>query len=340
MEFGLDIIIPTYKDVEGLRRTLKSVYYPQYKDFLTITVIDDCSPEPYDEVEAEYPDITFHHLKKNRGPGFARQYGLEHTSRPYILFLDCGDILISKYSTLEIKDLAEENPTYLLFLFTWISDKTGKISTKLMRSTQGWVYKRELFNLYDIEFCTDKVGGYADEDVGFNHICTTIVKHMELRDHEQYSRFCSIPIYKKINDPNSITNQCHYFLTKQIPGLSINAAHVMNILARNNLDKIDRDTFIDELNMLLFSLYKDFADCATRGCDLLQEHWTSIRKFYFDVYKQYESWPENETYILQNIGRYLEKIRKFVPRPNIRRFIHQLNDYELCPQEYYDLRSD
>ena len=28
----LDIIIPSYKDMEGLYRTLKSVCYPQYKD--------------------------------------------------------------------------------------------------------------------------------------------------------------------------------------------------------------------------------------------------------------------------------------------------------------------
>ena len=80
----LDIIIPSYKDIEGLRRTLKSVYHPQYDEWVTITVIDDCSNTDYSEIMADYPMINFYILPENNGPGYVRQYGIEHKKEPYI----------------------------------------------------------------------------------------------------------------------------------------------------------------------------------------------------------------------------------------------------------------
>ena len=181
----LDIIIPAYKDVEGLRTTLQSVYYPQYKDWITITVIDDCSPIKYNEVEKEYQNVTFYHLKENGGPGNARQYGIEHTKEPYIIFVDCGDIILSKYSFLEIKDMIESHPDYYLFFWTWINEKTNQLSTIPMRSTQGWVYRRDFIESYNIKFCIGKDGGYAHEDVGFNRTCVAIIDHLEKHNNQQ-----------------------------------------------------------------------------------------------------------------------------------------------------------
>ena len=175
----LDIIIPTYKDPEGLRRTLKSVYYPEQSDWVTITVIDDCSPIKYDEIEADYPTITFHHLPENHGPGYARQYGIDHTLEPYFIFVDCGDILYFKFALMAIKEMIESHPNYYLFQWAWILE-SDHVSSNLARSTQGWVYRRSMFDTYSIRFCTDQLGGRADEDVGYNHVWTTIIKHMEI----------------------------------------------------------------------------------------------------------------------------------------------------------------
>jgi len=33
--------------------------------------------------------------KENKGPGYARQYGLNHTQKSYIMFIDTGDIFTS-----------------------------------------------------------------------------------------------------------------------------------------------------------------------------------------------------------------------------------------------------
>lgn len=326
----LDIIIPTYKDPEGLRRTLKSVYYPQQSDWVTITVIDDCSPIKYDEIEADYPTITFHHLPENHGPGYARQYGIDHTSEPYFIFVDCGDMLYYNFALMAIKSLIEAHPDYYLFQWAWIQE-SGKISTRTSRSTQGWVYSRKLFDLYPIRFCIDKLGGRADEDVGFNHTCTTVIKHMETADNTQYSAYCEMPIYKKIRNEESITNTGHYYFEKHIPGLVINAEFCIRQLEEMNLSL---DILIEELNILFFNIYEAFIDCAKKENQYTQRNWEYIRQFYFNIYKKYENEPLNEKHITQCTSRFMERLQKKTNYINIRRFIRELNDYEEYPLYY------
>lgn len=329
----LDIIIPSYKDMNGLYRTLKSVYYPQYKDWITITVIDDCSNEDYSEIMSDYPSVHFYFLKENHGPGSVRQYGIDHTKEPYIFFIDCGDIILSKYSFMEIKDEIEAHPNYYLLFWCWINEHK-KISDIHYRSTQGWVYKRELLNKYNIRFCENGVGCRADEDVGFNHMCTTIIKHLEVRDNKQYSAFMPVPIYQKVFYEKSITNSDNFNLTKHIPGLAMNATHCIDTLAKTD---IDIDILLDELNALLFSLYKAFLNYMTQDKELLDTHWETIRRFYLNVYKQYEGFSANENYLTQNTRRFLDTLKKIIPNPNIKRFIQELNENEFCPTRYFNI---
>ena len=333
----LDIIIPTYKDPEGLRRTLQSVCYPEYEDWVNITVIDDCSPIACDEVIADYPQIKYYRLNENRGPGFARQFGIEHTHEPYFTFIDCGDVLISKYSLCEIKDAIEENPNYFLFFFTWLSQKTGKISSRQMRSTQGWVYKRDFFKDHLVAFCTDSVAGYANEDIGFNRTCVAIIRHMERQDEKQYSLFKDVPIYKKIFHSESITNTNNYRLTRQIPGIAINTTLSIYLLEQNH---IDIDIIVEELNFMTFSLYKNFLRCAKEDYTSAYEHWKTIRTFYFNTYEKYEHLPENEIFLTQKTGLWLKMLREYTSHPNIKRFLLELKENEECPEHYYNLRSE
>ena len=86
----LDIIIPTYKNKEGLEKTLQSI--PNYKE-VAVTVVDDGSNLNYNDLQDKY-NFRLIELQKNSGPGIARQIGITVTNEPYILFMDTGDYLI------------------------------------------------------------------------------------------------------------------------------------------------------------------------------------------------------------------------------------------------------
>jgi len=53
---------------------------------ITITIIDDCSSVQYDVKTIRMP--------QNGGPGAARQYGINHTIEPFIMFVDAGDTFV------------------------------------------------------------------------------------------------------------------------------------------------------------------------------------------------------------------------------------------------------
>jgi lipopolysaccharide biosynthesis glycosyltransferase len=65
----LDIIIPTYKNKKGLRRTLNSI--PSNPN-VNVIVVDDCSNLDYSDILEEYPSLHFYQLEENSGPGMAR----------------------------------------------------------------------------------------------------------------------------------------------------------------------------------------------------------------------------------------------------------------------------
>ena len=331
MKFELDIIIPAYKDAEGLRRTLNSAYQQDQSDWISITVVDDCSPESYAEVEKDFPTVQFYHLKENHGPGYARQYGMEHTSKPYFLFLDCGDIMLSHNAVIDIKNEIEKHPTYYIFLFTWIFEKSKGISTKHCRSTQGYVYKREFFKLFNVKFGTTPECSYAHEDVGFNRTCINIIKNLEWETHKRYQMYSPIVIQQKIFNESSITNACKYRLHKMIPGMAHNMALSLQELAENG---VDLDILLDELCAIMLSLYKHFLRCRAEDITTVDKHWKVIRWFYLNTYKQYEEWPITNERLELQMPRNLKRFARYSTHANFRRFLHELNLYEECPDSY------
>ena len=98
----IDLIIPYYNNPEGLNQTLKSIN----KNIFYITVIDDNSSiyMPYDNAA----DQVFRY-NMNRGPGFARQLGIDKTNNEYIMFIDTGDIFLSQEIQNEIVQAITSN---------------------------------------------------------------------------------------------------------------------------------------------------------------------------------------------------------------------------------------
>ena len=97
----IDLIIPYYNNIDGLKRTLSSIDYTVFR----VTIIDDCSPTNF----IYPPNVTVIYNEKNVGPGIGRQIGIENTKNPYLMFLDAGDILLSKSTQRKLPLIIKEH---------------------------------------------------------------------------------------------------------------------------------------------------------------------------------------------------------------------------------------
>jgi glycosyltransferase involved in cell wall biosynthesis len=96
------IIIPSYNRPNAVKECIKSVFKQNYKNW-RIIVIDDGSEKPY--VLPKHPRIKLIRNKRNRGPAFSRNRGVQFAKEKIISILD-DDILITKnYLSKLVEDL-------------------------------------------------------------------------------------------------------------------------------------------------------------------------------------------------------------------------------------------
>lgn len=93
----LNVIIPVWHSKETLPKTLDSLV-AQTKNMFLVTIVQDCDKEDYSDIIKEYNNRGLHisliQQKENKGPGVARQAGIDNTKMcDYIMFLDSDDML-------------------------------------------------------------------------------------------------------------------------------------------------------------------------------------------------------------------------------------------------------
>jgi glycosyltransferase involved in cell wall biosynthesis len=85
------VIIPVFDRAGTLPATLDSVNSQRFTDF-EIIVVDDGSTDGSVAVAQAYPADIKIIEQKNRGPGAARNVGIEHARGKYVCFLDSDDV--------------------------------------------------------------------------------------------------------------------------------------------------------------------------------------------------------------------------------------------------------
>lgn len=94
-EKKVSVIIPVYNVRDYLRKCLDSVVAQTYKA-LEVIIVNDGSPDDSLEIILEYTAKNPHfrcYTIENRGLGGARNYGMQHATGDYILFLDSDDYI-------------------------------------------------------------------------------------------------------------------------------------------------------------------------------------------------------------------------------------------------------
>lgn len=338
-KYGLDIIIPSYKNLKALEKTLKSVYDDYmfkltnaYNFPIQITVVDDNSQIDYQAIQKKFPKVNFIFKEVNEGPGMARQTGMNNTNNPYILFVDSGDYILSKYALLQIILTILSNTIPYLYCWRWLDEFNHTYNEDNSGFLHGVVYKREFLEIHGITFC--KESSYANEDIGFNHTCNLIIKQLQhYNDSIKYQTY-ETPIYMYTYDKQSIThkNKGEFIYLPQLKGITTNIEHAVKIAHNNHVKK---DIIWEDVSHIMVRVYYDFYNIMKNKPEQGQMAWDIARKYYFNVFKPYQI--TDNTIINAAMGRYIPQLQKLkVKRINFNRFLKDLETTEIIPELYFD----
>jgi glycosyltransferase involved in cell wall biosynthesis len=153
LKYSVSVILPHYRDVEGLERAIKSIYTQSVLPQQVIVVDDDSGPSYWADLEAlarQYGFELFH--QTNQGQSAARNFGVEKSNSTHICFLDQDDLFLENH----IQDLLaawDDNPR-LAFVYgdAWRQSESGE------------VYVRTTFR-QEIDFQTTDVFDLARRDM-------------------------------------------------------------------------------------------------------------------------------------------------------------------------------
>ena len=89
----IDVIIPAYNSQDTIIRTLSSIAMQLNRNDLVVTIVNDGGKDYKDIINIFKPLINVQEIgyEKNMGPGYARQYGIDHTKEDFITFIDADD---------------------------------------------------------------------------------------------------------------------------------------------------------------------------------------------------------------------------------------------------------
>lgn len=135
----VSVIIPTYNCAAYLSEAVESVFKQTYTDFEVI-IVNDGSTDNTDSIVTQciqrYSKKIKYIVKKNQGPGAARNRGIEEANGEYIAFLDADDIWLPRKLEYQVP-LLETNPDIaLVFTDTEIFNEIGTLRASSVRSSQ------------------------------------------------------------------------------------------------------------------------------------------------------------------------------------------------------------
>lgn len=323
--FDLDIIIPHYNNIVGLRETLKSMDY----GLATITVVDDCSTklDGFEQLKKDFPRVNFLQLDHNSGPGAARQKGIESTHNPYFMFMDAGDCIASQKALAKaIKEIPIHSQAYIIG-YTWWNEDGHRFFKNDSTLLPAKIFNREFVELYHLRFNTTPECSYSNEDRGFMAPCKLILEYIASYDKNKRICFNNNVLYKRILDENSITqaNNGSFYYYKHIPGLAHNAEHIVNICRENGLHwKIPARL----VTYYLVYLYQCYLQCVKEHPDNLEDNLTALKYFYSHVYKQFRLINSKmlDYYYQREVKSLLQYVSPIYPRININRFLGEIKD--------------
>lgn len=147
----IDVIIPLYNAKDTLEKTLISLDLQTIKEHLKIYLIDDSGVDNYDAIINNFSslNIVYHRLNENKGPGLARQEGIQISNGEYITFIDADDYLYDADSMRFLFDGIKEGYDYVS---GYTFDEKRYLNINNPSDLHGKIYRRSFLEKNNIKF--------------------------------------------------------------------------------------------------------------------------------------------------------------------------------------------
>ena len=170
MEKKIDIIIPAYNAHKTIDKTLYSICYQTYSNMISVYIVDDCSDTTYDNILSffkKYIDINLIRLDENKGPGVAREVGINNSKNDYIVFIDADDTFSSPRSIeMLYHEIHDNKYDFVSSIFTEVGTNLNHDFKEDEIFLHGKIYSRKFIEDNNIHFNSLR----TNEDNYFNSI--------------------------------------------------------------------------------------------------------------------------------------------------------------------------
>ena len=290
----IDVIIPAYNSQETIIRTLSSIAMQLNRDELKVTIVNDGGKDYKEIVETFKPLIDIQEIgyETNMGPGYARQYGIDHTNGELIAFIDADDTFYEACSlSLLAKPLKDSMSKFIISPFVQIGKNCEQ---GMMQANLVWVfghmYRRSFLDAHNIRFTSTR----ANEDVGFNNMCSLIA---QAEMGPEGGKILGTPTYEWHYNEASITRRGkdEYEYGICTPGYIYNLHHAYNVAQREGVPlKMIAPNALETA----FSCFIYYNVALAKGvpAETLEAIEELSRKFYYDYYKQIQQFISKDEY--------------------------------------------
>ena len=224
---AVNIIMPAYNAHKTIRQAIGSVVMQDDLDNILLTIVDDCSDEPYDYLLDDFHYMNIEILRKpeNTGCGQSRQYGIDRCKCKYFMFLDTDDCLYTHDAVRMMYSYIEKEQ--LDFLYTDFLEELNDEEYYLRQNSGVWMhgkmFRTEYIQQNDIRFSHTRL----HEDHAFNILAQMCGGKNLYIDYKTY-------VWKR--NPESLTRSPEHTFTYGMDNFIANAEYVMKELIRRNTD--------------------------------------------------------------------------------------------------------
>lgn len=281
-----DIIIPCYHSHSTLDRCIGSILYQTWLDKCKVTLVNDGGKDDYSVFINRYKDcVNIQELKydKNRGPGFARAYGIQHTNYSQIIFIDADDVFASPFTVQTLGTCFEEDPKVKIVISSILEERPGQVPIEYKDNRNfmhGKMYDRIFLERNDFY---GNIDSKICEDAGFNAVVLNLVDDVD-------TKIKSIPFisYYWMANKNSLgrkdPEKWEYYY---VPiGCVDNFIFTAQELEKRN---IDNEKFLIEITRNMIHCILLWIS-SKKSAPLYIEHIKEqTKRYYTNIYNKYES---------------------------------------------------